>query len=317
MGLLRLVTVVLLVVSLSSAAQAQQSKTTPDKSTDYAAAKRHYTAAEKAVGDKDWNLAAKEYGIAYEITHDPVLFFKLGNAYQSSGDCTRAVEYLERYLSEAKPSEEYQLDAKARIAACHATGTANAESASTVQSSGEAAPTTDAAGNRPLEPSLTEENTSIASDVTATGDELASPQLGDTANSSNEPSFMEEEVTWQQTAGWTSMGVSVAFLTASAVLGLSANSREEDIENLLSYRDAGGRPTSYEDTVSERYETLADEGDALSRMSLIALGGAGISAAAAIVFFVLDESSEEEDNAGLGSLTPAIGHRSVGVRLRF
>ncbi len=311
MPLLRLAAAGLLVLSLSAAAHAQPS--TPD----YDAAKRHYTAAEKAASAKDWNLAAREYGIAYEITRDPVLFFKLGNAYQLSGDCTRAVEYFERYLVEAKPSEEYQSDAKARIAACHASGTANAEAAGAAQGSGEAVPTTDAAGSRPLEPGLAgTDGAGITSGLTATGDELASPKIGSAANSSNEPSFMEEDVTWQQTAGWASIGVSAAFLTASAVLALSANSREEDIENLLSYRDADGRPASFAGTVSDRYETLADEGESLSKMSIIALGGAGVSAAVAIVFFVLDESPEESDE-GLGSLTPTIDRHSVGVRLRF
>ena len=74
----------------------------PVTAPDYEAAKRHYQNAEQAAAKKDWNTAAKEYGIAYEITRDAVLFFKLGNAYQLSGDCTRAVEYFERYLDTKK-----------------------------------------------------------------------------------------------------------------------------------------------------------------------------------------------------------------------
>tara|TARA_R110002096_G_scaffold44526_13_gene120697 strand:+ start:334769 stop:335773 length:1005 start_codon:yes stop_codon:yes gene_type:complete len=280
---------------------------------NYAKAKLHYAAAEKAAAAKKWNEAAKEYGVAYEITRDPVLFFKLGNAYQLSGDCTRAVEYFERYLAEANPSEEYQSDSKSRITTCQSNMANTAKSGSGTQGSGDANAASDSTGNRPLEPSMTTD--ANASSVTGSGDELVGPAIGVT-----QPSFMDEEATWQQTAAWTSVGVSAAFLTASAVLGLSASSREEDIENLLSYRDASGRPANFDATISERYETLEDEGESLTRYSLIALGGAGVAAAAAIVFFVIDDDDESEE--GLSSLTPTIdispnGQSTVGVGWSF
>jgi len=279
---------------------------------DYAAAKKHYGAAEAAAEASLWSEAAKEYGIAYEITRDPVLFFKLGNAYQLSGDCTRAVEYFDRYLAEAKPSEEYQADTKSRISTCQSSMAAAAKAGAATQESGDATSETDTAGSSPLEPSLTDDGHS--SGVTGEGDELVGPDIEDDAP--KQPSFMDEQVTWQKTAAWTSVGVSVAFLTASAVLGLSASSREEDIDNLLSYRDASGRPAEFDKAISDRYTTLADEGDSLNTMSMIALGGAGISAAAAIVFFVIDDSSGTSSDE-IGSLTPTIGNRSVGVRLHF
>ncbi len=282
---------------------------------DYAAAKQHYESAEKAAAEKQWDEAAKEYGVAFEITQDPVLFFKLGNAYQLSGDCTRAVEYFERYLAEANPSEEYQADTHSRIATCQSSMANNAEAGSGTQGSGDAGSSDSTTGNRPLEPSLTGE--ANASDVTGTGDALAGPELSNEA----QPSFMDEEVSWQQTAAWTSVGVSVAFLSASAVLGLSASSREEDIENLFSYRDANGRPASFDATVSDRYETLEEEGKSLSQLSMIALGGAGVSAAAAIVFFLLDGPPDDHEE-GLSSLTPRIdispsGRSTVGVGWSF
>ncbi len=282
---------------------------------DYAAAKRHYAAAETAAAAKKWDEAAKEYGVAYEMTRDPVLFFKLGNAYQLSGDCTRAVEYFERYLAEGNPSTVFQADANARIKTCQSSLANSAKAGAGTQGTGDADPSASKTGSRPLEPTMTSDEN--ASDVTGTGDELASPRLSGNA----QPSFMDEEVTWQQTAGWTSVGVSVAFLTASAVLGLSATSREEDIENLLTYRDASGRPASFDATVSDRYETLQDEGESLSKLSLVALGGAGVSAVAAIVFFVLDDSPSDDDDS-MSSLTPKIdisanGRRTVGVGWSF
>ncbi|MCP4444781.1 MAG: hypothetical protein GY811_05475 [Myxococcales bacterium] len=304
-------------VGLSSEAVAQRRNgaAKPAPKPDYAAAKRHYAAAEKAAAAKKWNEAAKEYGIAYEITHDPVLFFKLGNAYQLSGDCTRSVEYFERYLKVAKPSEEYRADTKSRIGTCQSSMASSAAAKAGPQKTGDPDPAATNTGNRPLEPSLTGDSGS--SDADTGPDALALP----TVAAETQPSFMDEEVTWQQTAGWTSVGVSVAFLTASAVLGLSASSREEDMENLLSYRDASGRPADFDAIVSERYDTLSDEEESLNTMSMVALGGAGIGAVAAIVFFVLD-GPPEEDGDDQASLRPLIdispsGTSSVGLGWAF
>jgi hypothetical protein len=267
---------------------------------DYVAAKAHYTAAEKAAKAQDWSTAAKEYGVAYEITRDPVLFFKLGNAYQLSGDCTRAVEYYERYIAEAKPSQEYETDTKSRIAKCNAAGrTATGdETAGTGVAPVTSEPAETADGTSV--PGL-EENQSAGEDLVGTDDE-----------SVGQPTFFDDEPTWQETAGWTSVGVTVAFLSASAILGLSANSREEDIDNLISYRDMNGNPAEFDETIQKRYDTLADEGEDLNTLSLVALSLAGVSAASAIVFFVLDSSNSAEEE-GLSTITPTITKESLGV----
>ncbi len=264
-----------------------------DPKPDFVAAKKHYSAAESAAKAQDWSTAAKEYGVAYEITRDPVLFFKLGNAYQLSGDCTRAVEYYERYIAEAKPSEEYKVDAKSRITKC------NAASSGGTENSDLAPATTDAGGSAAV-PGL-EENQNSGVDLVGTDSE-----------SVGQPTFIDDEPTWQETAAWTSIGVSVAFLSASAILGLSANSREEDIDNLISFRDGDGNPAEFDPNIQQRYDKLVDEGEQLNTLSLVALGLAGVSAASAIVFFVLDSSSSPEDD-GLRSITPTITSESVGV----
>ena len=85
---------------------------------DYEAAKRHYQAAEKAAAEGKYKLAAREYGIAYDITKDPVLFFKIGYAYDRADDCTTAKVYYLRYLKEGKPAPEFKQRTQALIRAC-------------------------------------------------------------------------------------------------------------------------------------------------------------------------------------------------------
>lgn len=273
-----------------------------DAPPDYLAAKKHYSAAEAAAQAQDWSTAAKEYGVAYEITRDPVLFFKLGNAYQLSGDCTRAVEYYERYIAEAKPSEEYETDTKSRIAKCNA----NAATATSTEEVPPAAPVVPAKTEPAVEaganlvPGL-EENQSSGEALVGTDEE-----------SVGQPTFFDDEPTWQETAAWTSVGVSVAFLSAGAILGLSANSREEDIDNLISYRDMNGNPAEFDETIQKRYDNLIEEGEDLNTLSLVALGLAGVSAVSAITFFVLDSKNSAEQDA-LSTITPTITSESLGV----
>ncbi len=268
-------------LSASSTAYAQR---VGKKKPDYKAAKRHYQNGERAVVAKNWKKAAKEFSIAYDITQDPVLFFKIANAYQMSGDCPSALTYFERYNAEANPSEEYRRDTRDRINNCE-TKIAIANSMST------------------------QNNSDTASPMDPMDDQSAGT---DTAMDYEEqPAFVDEEVTWQKTAAWTSIGVSAAFLTAGAVLGLSAQSREEDLNTLIRFRNSTDRPTSYDQTVSDRYKSLADEGETLNTMSIVAFGVAGASAATAIVFFLLDDSPDE--SAGHTRISPTIGKSSYGV----
>lgn len=255
------------------------------KKPDYKAAKRHYQAAEKAVQAKRWSEAAEEYLTAYDITQDPVLFFKIANAYQMNGNCPDAIVYFKRYNAEAKPSVEYQSDTKARIEKCKADTAIGTDTVA--------------------------ENSDTMSQSPMDSTEVEAEPPRDDIDYENQPSFVDEEVTWQKTAGWTSVGVSAAFLTAGAVLGLSAKSRQEDLENLISFRNSADQPTSFDQTVSGRYKALSDEGDTLNTMSLVAFGLAGASAATAIVFFLLDDSPEESE--GLSHISPTIGNDSYGV----
>ncbi len=275
---------------MAEAAPKKKPAAKPKKKPDYKAAKEHFRKAEQASQAENWDEAVREFLIAYEITQDPVVFFKLATAYQSAGKCSEAVEYFKRYNEEANPSMEYRADALKRITDCN-TKLAGEPATGPGESSPDEGDT-----KSPMDPLDEEEK-----------EELVESTYDD------QPTFIDEEITWQKTAGWTSVGVSAAFLTAGAVLGLSAKSREEDLDNLLTFRDGADRPTSFNDTVSKRYNDLEDEGKTLNTMSMVAFGLAGASAATAIVFFLLDDSPSESSE-GMSHLTPTIGEDSVGVR---
>ncbi len=303
---------------MAEAAPKKKPAAKPKKKPDYKAAKEHFRKAEQASQAENWDEAVREFLIAYEITQDPVVFFKLATAYQSAGKCSEAVEYFKRYNEEANPSMEYRADALKRITDCN------------IKLAGEPATGPGEPATGPGEPATGpgEPTTGLGEPATGLGE--SSPDEDDTKSPmdpldeeekeelvestyDDQPTFIDEEITWQKTAGWTSVGVSAAFLTAGAVLGLSAKSREEDLDNLLTFRDGADRPTSFNDTVSKRYNDLEDEGKTLNTMSMVAFGLAGASAATAIAFFLLDDSPSESSE-GMSHLTPTIGEDSVGVR---
>src|SRR2546423_15528563 len=74
---------------------------------DMARAKDLYKQATVEVNDGRYADAAKDYGAVYEITHDPVLFYKIAVANQKAGRCDVANAYYARYLKEAHPSLDY------------------------------------------------------------------------------------------------------------------------------------------------------------------------------------------------------------------
>jgi tetratricopeptide (TPR) repeat protein len=88
---------------------------------DYARATELYNAATQAMTEGRGDDAARDFLAAFEITKDPVLFFKIGSAYEKAGKCSEAIGYYERYLAEAKPAESFVTLTKERIAACKAT----------------------------------------------------------------------------------------------------------------------------------------------------------------------------------------------------
>jgi hypothetical protein len=282
-----------LIAGFSVRAEAQQAK------PDYEAARRHYQAAEKAAAAADWSTAAKEYGVAYDITRDAVLFFKLGNAYQQTGDCTRAVEYYKRYLAEANPGEEFQKDTNKRIETCKkapAAGAKKTEPAAPEDASEAKSPAPDASGDQ--------------AEQQGTSDLPAAPEPG-------QPSFVDTEPSWQRTAAWTSTGLALAFATAGAVLGLSAKSREEDVDNLLNYRDPNGEPVEFDESTQRRYEDLIDEGERLDKLSMVAFGVAGAATASAVIFFILDPDSRVNPEEEVSHLVPTVTPEQIGVSAKW
>ena len=265
---------------------AQPAPATPD----FAAAKQHYQAAEEASGKGDHATAAREYGIAYGITKDPVLFYKIGQSYHRAGDCTSANVYYGRSLKEGNPSEDFKKKTEEAMKTC-----GQAKQPETPENR------TPGTGNR-------EQGTGNAGATTPATD----PEAVGAPTAGPPKSLEDEEPSWQRTAAWSSVGIAIALLTTGAVLGLSAASREEDVGNLIDFRDADGQPATYTGATRERYNDLLAEGDRLESLAVVALAASGVAAASAALFFVLDARAAQGDEAST-ALRPSAGPDGVGL----
>lgn len=295
---------------------------------DFKKAAMHYKDAEVAMDKKEYKIAAREYGIAYEITKDPVLFFKIAAANDAAGNCDAALIYYRRYLREGNPNAEFRAETTARIDKCSKSSGDDGGAAGT----GTAGPTdpgtdtgTGAAGIRPADPvpdpGAGTTDPSAGGNATQPSD-TAVGQSDETAPAGAEvgasaPSFVDEKPSWKRTAGWVSVAATVALATTGAVLGLSASSREEDLQNLLDFRDPSGQPAVFDGNTRARYDELVDEGESLDRYAKIAWIATGATAAAAVVFFALDATSPktESENPVVGrpAWTPVVTEDGFGV----
>jgi hypothetical protein len=274
---------------------------------DFEAARRHYQAAEEAFARGDHATAAREYGIAYDITRDPVMFFKIGQSFDKAGDCRSARVYYGRYVKEGNPSPDHRARAEALGEACVSKPGAEAATRKAARPPAPAptapaptGPTTRATttpGGPAAEPAPASPPAPSAA-VTTEPDAAASPPI-------------EAQASWQRTAAWTSVGVALALGTTAAVLGLSAASREEDIRNLIEFRDFEGEPTVYTGPARDRYADLVQEGKRLETLSIVAMAATGAAAASAAIFFVLDARAGDDD-PGTG-LTPTVGAGQAGL----
>lgn len=193
----------------------------PPTEPDFARASELYNAAAQAMTDSRFDDAARDFLAAYEITKDPVVFFKIGTAYEKAGKCGDALGYYERYLSEAKPDENFTTLTRDRIDACRATLSAKAPEAP------------------PPAPVP-------ASDAAPAPTPVPEPSAPITMPSRNKD------------AAWLFVGGSLAFITAGAVLAYSVSSAEQDVKDL--YVSNNGRPPEFDIETRERYDDLVAEG---------------------------------------------------------
>ena len=277
----------------------------------------HYKNAETAMAGQAYEYAASEYGMAYELMKDPILFFKIGVADAKAGKCTIAITYYKRYIKEANPDAEHRKLAEDRIKECG--GSDSSAPAGSGSGSGSAAVTTTTGTG-----SGSEVGSGSGAGSGSSG--MMPPDLGSGSGSGSGSasddttatlgSNTETKSSGKRTAAWISVATSLAAGTVGAVLLMSANSTEKDIQDLYTPSTAGSRPPTFDGAAKTRYDELVADGDRFNTLAIVSFGVAGAAAVTAIVLFATDHGGESRDEHAL-RITPTVTPEGGGFAATF
>ena len=277
---------VIVAVSLAFAgtAGAQKSK------FNTAAAKAAYIAAKKAEKKKSWKEAAKQYGVAYVISRDPILFYNIAFAFKQDGNCEFAIIYFKRFLNDTTPKPEARAKTDELINACKKKLGIKDEP-------------------EPVEPTVTGTTGGTTTDPGTGG--------GTTSTGTGGASFagadaVDREASAARKTAWVSLGIAAALGATGAAFAIAANTREDDVDTLINFNDQDGLPRRYEGLIADRYNDKVDEGDSFETMAKVAFGAAGAAAVVGLAFFIIDNRSEG-DNGATATISPTITADGAGV----
>ena len=260
---------------------------------DLSRAKEVYTAAEAAMKESRFDDAIRDYGVAYDLSKDPALFYKLGRANERAGRCEIALLYYERYLREGKPGEPFATTTRARIAAC--TASAPVEPAAPP-------PAPAPAAAPPVEPPPTAPVEPRSGGAAAAPD--AAGAVGVAARGTGTPNNRHK-------VAWVLSGGGIALATLGGVLAYASRSSENDIRDL--YLGFAGQPATFTSETQRRYHDLIDQGHRYQYLSWAAFGLAGAAGVGAAILFALGR----HDPAAQPRVAPVVTTSTAGVALTF
>jgi tetratricopeptide (TPR) repeat protein len=241
---------------------------------DLARAKDLYLSAEKAMADGRYADAIRDYGATFEITRDPILFYKIASAHEKAGKCDVALIYYGRYIKEARPTDRYVELTKERVRAC------GGDDRSTV-------------ANRPPDPgpgSATGSADAISSAGSADAGSAAAPvdpgpgsAAGSAVAVGSGSAVAPAPVVGRHRGAWLLVATGIGLVTVGSILAYSANSAESDITDL--YEGFTGTPAAFDAKTRATYDNLVAEGRRYEKLSWLSFGLAGVTAVGAIVLF--------------------------------
>ena len=271
---------------------------------DFARAKQLYDAASSELDKGAYSDAVRDFGAAYDITKDPVVFFKIGVANEKAGKCDVALVYFARYVREAKPAQHFIDTTKEHVAACGGDWR-----------SLEPKPKDDTLagmdGSAAVTPTKIPGSEVDQGTLSATGSDAGSgSSAGSDAGSGSAPTLAHRH---GRDLPWLMVGGALAFVTAGAVLAYSASSSEQDIRDL--YVGLDNMSPVFDMKTQQRYQELLDEGHRYQYLSWGAFGIAAGFTVAATLLFVHDHNVEQQRLL----VTPTASGTSAGVAatLRF
>ena len=309
----------------------------PVLAQDYAAAGQHFDAAQEAFAAGKFELAAREYQAAFDITKESTLLQSIGESWQRAGNQVKALASYKAYLQAspqapdrvaieerikaieaaqaeaAKPAQPTQAPGQPSAVAGQPSAVAGQPSAVAGQPSAVAGQPPAVAGQPPVVPGQPPVVAGQPSAVPGQPPVVpAQPAAVETAPPITPP---EPPPSKLRVAGWISVASAVALVTGGAVIGLGAQSRADEIRRRTTLV-TGDQPLVYTDSEREAYTTLQSEGRSYNTAAIALFAVGGVAAATAITLFIVDfvRKPKAEPHKQVLML-PTLGPGTVGLSL--
>jgi tetratricopeptide (TPR) repeat protein len=296
---------------------------------DFAAAGQHFASAQDAFAQGKYELAAKEFQAAYDITKDPSMLVNIGESWQRAGDGKKAMEGYRAYLA-AQPQAPDRGEIEGRIKAIE-----TALSAPTPGDKPGPTPETPAGAEKsPPGPATPEPASQLTPGNAKPGPApepakteppkpTAPPPASDAAakaDASSKPTVTPPEgrVSTLRKAGWITVAVAVALATSGAIVGLGAQDRADELRRRTTIL-VGNQPPVYDAGQAEAYTSLQSEGNTYNQAGIALLSAAGAVAVTAGILFIADyvrrppaDTKPKGSWALLPTLVPGSGRSVTG-----
>ena len=297
----------MLALTLASAAGVFEAKA---HAQDYAAAGQHFDAAQEAFAAGKFELAAKEYQAAFDITKESTLLQSIGESWQRAGNAPKALTAYKAYIK-AAPQAPDRAAIEERIKAIEsAQADASQAPAQASQAPAQASQAPAQASQVPAQ----------ASQVPAQASQVPAQASQAPAQASQAPTGPtitppEPPPSKLRVAGWISVASAVALVTGGAVIGLGAQSRADELRRRTTLV-VGDQPLTYSDSERDAYTSLMSEGKTYNTAAISLFAVGGVAAATAITLFVVDFVRKPKPDAQKQALVvPLLGPGTVGLSL--
>lgn len=112
-------------------------------------------------------------------------------------------------------------------------------------------------------------------------------------------SLIDHPMSTKKKVALVSTAVAAGTLAAGFVFALKGNSAEQDLVNLVNFRDANLNPAAYDTVPRKKYDDLVDKGNRYNTTSYALFGVAAVATVTATTLFILDAMDEDHHEDGL------------------
>lgn len=270
---------------------------------DYGRASGHFSTATKQYNAKSYKRSIAALWSAYELTHDPLLYYDMAVAYEAWGKGAEAARYyrlyaLEQYKGEDRTAVEKRLDWLAQ----------KYHLALAPLPPAREAPTAVAAVETPRPEAKPAETKPEAA---ASKDTAPDPFAGALPT----PARRVEHTSGLKIAAWVTLGAAAVLGTAGAFSLLAAHDRGEQItREQQAAATPGGPPVYYSPAVEQRFADLHGQGTMYNGLGIALVSTAAVSVAVSALLFGLDHRQRAERRV---QLVPSLSPRGGGLLAAF